>query len=79
MYLDAYAIWEGATDEERTFRDRNKAYSRWAERIIREAKREGADVQVYAILHGHANDGQECECVQYLTDHHPDYTTRGEQ
>ena len=74
-YLEAYVIWEGALDQERTFRAANTEYARWALRIIRDALKEGADVQVYSIYHDHSPDVEDCACVQYLTDHSPDYST----
>lgn len=34
----------------------------------------GRSVQVYTITHDHRPSEEECACVQYLTDHHPDYS-----
>ena len=82
-YLEAYVVWNGTLDEERTFSDKAAAqlmypsspYDRWARRIIRDAHKAGDKAQVYSIYHAHPQDGEECCCAQYLTDHHPDYST----
>ena len=74
-YLEAYIVWEGTADQDRTFRGANVAYDRWARRAVAAGKKEGASVQVYSIYHEHPMDGEECSCVQYLMDHSPDYST----
>ena len=73
-YLEAWSVWAGALDKECTFRDANVSYDRWARREIAAGRKVGEDVEVYSIFHDH-DEGVDCECVQYLTDHHPDYST----
>jgi hypothetical protein len=75
-YTEAYVVVEGAQDEEEVFEDTpgvSKRFRAWLKRIQTAAKEDGLKTEIYTIYHGHANDGEECSCVQYLTDHRPDY------
>jgi hypothetical protein len=71
-YFEAYVVWEGALDEERIFPYHLEgAMIRWASQIIQEAREEKASSSVYAVPHVHAYTAEECQCIQYLTDHRP--------
>lgn len=72
-YADVSVIWNGALDEETTVYEDEEVDAIIAEAQA-EAERDGSSlVQVFVLWHEHDNDGQECECVQYLTDHRPSY------
>jgi len=70
-YIEGYAVVEGALDEEREFRTWRE-YQEWAEQVLTECQEKRLQVEIYCIYHDHEL-GIECECAQFLTDHHPDY------
>lgn len=82
-YIEAYTVVEGALDDEREFFDRDNAqaeywYGRWVERVKDAAREDGAQTDLYRIDHDHPIDmGDDVEdtCVQYLTDHRPEWSS----
>ena len=50
-------------------------YAEWKDQLRIDAEDSDATFEVYRITHGHsAMWTEECECVQYETDHHPIFT-----
>lgn len=49
----------------------------WAEveaiiaKVEADAAEDGLLTEVYLLHHGHENDGEECACASYTTDHYP--------
>jgi hypothetical protein len=72
-YAEASLIVEGALDETATFHDVT-LLDHWASSVLNECKADGLSAEVFVIWHEHS-EGIECECVQYLTDHHAYMTT----
>lgn len=64
MWFEAYTVIEGAYDAEKSFRTVGAA-ERWLKKRLRGAKGKG-----YIIEH-YCKKNEECECVQWLTDHNP--------
>lgn len=80
-YLEAWSIWEGALDQELSVDGEDETgatFQNWLKEIKEAAEKdnpEGSDVAVYTIYHDHEQEDEGCECVQYLTDHHPYWST----
>jgi hypothetical protein len=63
MYTTAEVIWDGALDDERTFRHVDSAH-RWAESILRQARRDGVPVEIWIVQHHHPiDDDDACACA----------------
>lgn len=68
-YWQVSVICEGALDEDRELSD--IAYPLFLADVEGWANAHSdLDVEVYAIWHEHRR-GVDCECIQYVTDHHP--------
>jgi len=77
MYAEVTVIVDGALEESQTFHD--EALMRdFIDTIREEAEGHGYLTEVFVMYHDHA-DGIDCECAQYVTDHHPTYTYNGEK
>lgn len=68
-YWQVSVICEGALDEDRQLTDAQlqpfvDSIEEWAN------AHPDKDVEIYTLFHDHAR-GRECECIQYVTDHHP--------
>lgn len=74
-YTDVSVIWEGALDSEQSFTDEQ---SDAMEAFINAAKADAIasddSVEIYTLYHDHDMSEDDCVCVQYLTDHSPDWT-----
>ena len=72
-YIEAWIIADGGLDEERTFigEKAESEYVDWAESVM--AEDHDCSIEIFRIDHEHSPN-IDCECVQYLTDHSPDYT-----
>ena len=68
-YADVSVIVDGALEEERTFHDET-LMNDYLRQIKDEAAADGIRTEVYVLWHEH-DDMDECECIQYVTDHHP--------
>lgn len=68
-YADLDVIVDGALEESVTFHDET-VMREYISEIEEEAKDHGYPTEVFVVFHEH-EDNIECECVQYLTDHHP--------
>jgi len=71
-YTEVYSVVQGAIDQEDFFQDHVDA-EEWIRERAAEADADGLTTEVYTIRHDHDIE-TECECVQYLTSHKPDYT-----
>ena len=79
-YSDVTVIVNGALDQEHRFYDPSDCDVFFDETVTEleklHSKNEIDDGQIYIIEHNHMP--RDCSCVQYLTDHHPDFTTTEE-
>lgn len=73
-YADVSIVVNGALDKEEVCYDEDAILSLVAELQADCERDEELQAQVFVLWHEHTNDGEECECVQYLTDHHAAYT-----
>jgi hypothetical protein len=74
-YLEVYTVVEGAVDREATFGDsveNQGAYDQFIHEAEQAFQQDGLETDIFEIFHEH-EEGVGCECVQYLTDHHPQY------
>jgi hypothetical protein len=71
MYAEVTVIVDGALDQEATFTD-YLLQEQFVDGVREDAEADGYPTEVFVIEHEHA-PGAECECVQYVTDHHPRY------
>jgi len=75
--IEVWSMVEGAFDESH-FVDESiaeEAARQLAEELVTAASFQGfSDWQVYVLPHSCA-DGEDCECVQWLTNHHPMFTS----
>jgi hypothetical protein len=71
-YADVSVIVDGALEESETFHDET-LMNDYIGKIEDEAKDHGYETQIYVVFHEHEDleGDQECQCIQYLTDHHP--------
>lgn len=72
-YIVAVLVVGGALDEDVEF-DTEKEFNKWLEKVKTDeadcSSAAGEVWEVYRLDHSHSNDGKECMCVQFLTDHH---------
>lgn len=75
MYVELSVIVEGALEIEEIFHDETLMRERINE-IRSDAEGDGYRVEVFLLWHDHEDlaGGEECFCVQYLTDHRPAVT-----
>lgn len=76
-YVEATVIVDGAIEVEATFQeDEQEAMSTWVsqQRELAVAHR-GQTTEIYLLQHDHPSDVEDCNCGQYVTDHHPHWTT----
>jgi hypothetical protein len=69
-YAEVTVIVDGAFEESETFHD-EALLSHYIAAIQDEAEGHGYPTEVYVLWHEHDDEGEECECVQYVTDHRP--------
>lgn len=73
-FTNVTVVWEGAVDTARTYFD-NETYA--MDELIASVKSDAATtndlVEIYSIYHDHDVE-LDCECVQYLTSHQPDWS-----
>jgi hypothetical protein len=70
MYIEAWVVVDGAHDEEQEFTT-EEAFHDWHTRIVEQALKDKTPrVEIHYRDHPH-EQGIECECHQYDTDHHP--------
>lgn len=67
-YAEIYSIVDGASGREGNLTDYLRA-GEFVRSIAQDAASDGVETEVYVIMHNHAPG--ECECAQFLTDHHP--------
>jgi len=72
FFIDGAVVVDGAMDSEFQVDSFEELQSLIAE-VAAQAAADGLPTQVYALFHDH-KPGIECECVQYLQDHHPHCT-----
>lgn len=70
-YAEVSVVVDGALEESETFYDETPL-SEYVESIRQEAEGHGYPTEVYVLYHDHSPS--ECECAQYVTDHHPAYS-----
>jgi hypothetical protein len=70
-YAEVEVIVNGALDSTETFFDETLLSER-IEQIRQDAESDGYPTEVFITHHEH--DPRECECAQYVTDHHPAYS-----
>jgi len=76
-YTECWVSVDGAADVALNIPDGPEAeaqYQAFAAEIERAALADGLPTELFSIQHGHEMDADDCGCVQYLTDHHPDRT-----
>lgn len=73
-YLEATLIIDGVLDCEKQFNTLS-SLEEWATREIHKVEKESPEMVAEIYVMGHHNECRysECSCVQYLTDHHPDF------
>jgi hypothetical protein len=71
-YAEVTVIVDGAVEQEETFHD-YLLMDEFINGIREEARGDGYPTEIRVLEHGHADDGEECACAQYKTDHHPRY------
>ncbi|PZR66789.1 MAG: hypothetical protein DLM66_12875 [Candidatus Dormiibacter spiritus] len=69
-YADVSVVVNGALDEERTFTDQ-LLLDDYVAQVGEEAGGDGYPTEVFVVWHEHDPDVEECECAQFLTNHHP--------
>ena len=72
-YLQVDIIVDGGLEDSINYTDYVK-YENCIVDISVESEQHGLPVEIYVVEHNHLDDGEECTCVQYSTDHHPVYT-----
>lgn len=71
-YTDVTVIWDGAVSDEMTFTDDlAQDMLRFIAIVKSEARQVSEPVEIYTLHHDH--EISECECVQFVTDHRPDW------
>ena len=79
MYAEVWSIVEGCEDRSMSVEGDGYDEARaLAEDLRGVSAVEGPlDWEVYVLVHDHEalTDDDECVCVQYLTDHHPTYSS----
>lgn len=84
-YTEVTLIIDGALSETEIFKADQKGdekFARWVAGVKQDvntaARIAGSTtkVEIYILNHAHENDGEDCECIQYINDHHP-YWTNG--
>jgi len=82
-YWDVTVVVAGAVDEDRTFGDSDREMverGAFLAEVKRAAESLGDEtVEVYELFHDHPMSVEDCACAQYLTDHHPSYTSAREE
>ena len=69
-YATLSVVIDGAVDEEDDYFDQTLLDDRlW--NIAEESQAHGYHTAVYVLYHDHDRSVVDCECVQYLQDHHP--------
>lgn len=69
-YIEANLLLSGALSEEHEFATEEE-FELWMAGVRAEAAEDDwEEAEIFRIDHPH-EPGIECECVQYLTDHHP--------
>jgi hypothetical protein len=74
-HADVTVVVDGAVENDRMFTDYALMEDFIAE-IAAEAHDHGYLTEVYVMYHDH-EVGIDCECAQFVTDHHPLYTFNG--
>jgi hypothetical protein len=79
-YAEVSVIVDGALDAEVMFTDETLMLAYLAS-VGAEAESDGLPTEVYVLWHDHPLydeavdlDYDDCACVQYVSDHHPDYS-----
>lgn len=72
----AGGFWElsvliDGVEDEVVYRRDEAGRDAYVDEVAGFASRCEGTVEVFALWHGHGDDGRECECVQYATDHRP--------
>lgn len=75
-YWELSAVYEGFLDEVMDCFDEREAQSH-VDRLIHKYQDFQGTAEVYVTYHAHPF-GLDCECGQYLTDHHPYWTNHAE-
>lgn len=73
-FVEATLICDGAVEETQIFEaDERLSLDKWLkdEKGIAQSMFGANVTEIYLLEHGHDNDGAECSCAQYLTDHNP--------
>lgn len=73
-YREVWVVVDGMTDSEDTLHPDSDLLSEIVTGAEICAQTTGLPVEVYTLYHDHDDNGDECACAQYLTDHAPDYT-----
>lgn len=74
-YWDVDLIIEGALDWSSTFYDKGEM-NEWAKGYQEAGENLRVRTEIYIMHHAHPvlSEDEECQCAQYLTDHHPTYS-----
>lgn len=74
-YYEVEIVVDGALDSMEEFESYESAV-RYADENAVALTGNSDDWQIYILPHAHGmGDGDECDCRQYDTDHHPDYSS----
>jgi hypothetical protein len=74
MHADVSVVVDGALEEDETFFD-YALMEQYLSEVEADAVDHGYLTEVYVVWHDH--EPGDCDCIQYLTDHHPTYTYNG--
>lgn len=71
-YADVTVVVDGAVEQEEQFTD-YLLLEQFIDGVREDAEGDGYPTEVYVLYHEHEPGEDECTCVQYVTDHHPQY------
>lgn len=71
MYAEVEVIVEGALEESETFSD-DVLMCDYVRQVGEDAESHGHPTEVYILYHEHS-PAADCQCVQYVVSHKPDY------
>lgn len=82
-YTEVTTIYNGAVESHYMYFDDIPQMQKEMENSIAATQRfaydnSDSDVEIYKVHHDHSID-LDCECVQYLTDHHPFWKQEGKK
>lgn len=75
-YIQASFVIDGALSSADMEFDTEENFDKWVEDCQRGIQGFPVNAAIFRLYHDHAK-GIDCECIQFLTDHHPFWTYEG--